>query len=347
MRGALIGCGFFAQNHLNAWREMRADGIELVAVCDSDLPRAQAAAGAFGIPRSYHYVSELLEKEKLDFVDIATQMASHQQLVALAAARGVAVIVQKPLAPDWAACVSIVEGAARAGIRFAIHENFRYQTPMLELARLLRSGAIGRPSWARIAFRTGFDVYRTQPYFHQEKRLAILDVGIHVLDIARVLMGEVAHVSCETQSRNASNQGEDTATILLRHESGAVSVVECTYEALLDNDPFPQTLIAIEGDEGSIELRRDYRMILTQGVRSGLRSIEQIARPPERSWTVEPWRVVQESVLSTQRAIVRAWREGGEAETNGRDNLKTFALVEAAYAAAREGRRIEPKRFET
>jgi D-apiose dehydrogenase len=347
MRGALIGCGFFAQNHLSAWREMRADGVELMAVCDADLSRALAAVDTFGIARSYRDVAEMLDKEPLDFVDIATQMASHGELVAQAAARGIAVIVQKPLAPDWTSCVSIVETAARAGIRLAIHENFRYQTPMLELARLLRDGAIGKPTWARIAFRTGFDVYRTQPYFHKEKRLAILDVGIHVLDMARVLMGEVVHVSCETQIRNPANQGEDTATLLLRHESGAVSVVECTYEAMLGDDPFPQTMIAIEGDAGSITLQRNYRIALTQGARGALRSRQQIARPPERSWTVEPWRVVQESVLSTQQAILRAWRGGHEAETSGRDNLKTFALVEAAYAAANEGRRIEPRQYDS
>jgi len=53
MRGALIGCGFFAQNHLNAWRDMREDGVELVAVCDIDPAKAKAAAEGFGIPHHY------------------------------------------------------------------------------------------------------------------------------------------------------------------------------------------------------------------------------------------------------------------------------------------------------
>ena len=101
----------------------------------------------------------------------------------------------------------IVESAERAGIRLAVHENFRYQAPLLAVADLILSGAIGRPTWARIAFRTSFDVYRTQPYFHHEERLAILDVGIHVVHVARTLFGEVVHVSCETQTRNAANLG--------------------------------------------------------------------------------------------------------------------------------------------
>jgi hypothetical protein len=51
----------------------------------------------------------------------------------------------------------------------------------VRVRRVLQSRAIGAPTWARIAFRTGYDVYRTQPYFLTEERLAILDVGIHVL----------------------------------------------------------------------------------------------------------------------------------------------------------------------
>ena len=330
MRGALIGCGFFAQNHLEAWRDMRADGVELVAVCDRDGTAAHAAAAQFGIPRTYRDAAELVADEALDFIDIATRMDSHEALVRLAISHGIRTIVQKPLAPDWAACVRIVEAARRAGVRIAVHENFRFQAPMRRVREVLASGAIGEPSWARIAFRTGYDVYRTQPYFHDEPRLAILDVGIHMLDLARVFLGEVEHVSCETQRRNARNRGEDTATMLLRHRSGAVSTVECTYEAKAVPDPFPQTLLTVEGARGSVKVHEDFRMVTTADGEGGETSIRSAPLP----WTREPWHVAQESVLNTQRSIISAWREDREAETSGADNLKTFALVEAAYRAA-------------
>ena len=60
------------------------------------------------------------------------------------------------------------------------------------------------------------------------------------------------------------------------------------------------------------------------------------------SWTSQPWHTVQESVLRTQEAIVRAWRAGKDPESTGDDNLKTYALVEAAYEAARLGRSAAP-----
>src|SRR6185437_6153862 len=127
----------------------------------------------------------------------------------------------------------------------------RWQSPMRKLKAVIDSGAIGEPTRARIAFRTGYDIYAVQPYLHQAKRYAILDVGIHMLDLARFFLGDVERVSCETQTRNPENIGEDTATIMMRHRSGAVSVVECSMESRIDPDPFPETLVTIEGERGS------------------------------------------------------------------------------------------------
>jgi predicted dehydrogenase len=343
MRCALIGCGFFAQNHLNAWRELAAEGIELAAVCDKDRAKAETAAGAFGVAKVYDDARELFSNERLDFVDIVTRADSHLELVEMAAQRGLRVIVQKPLAPAWDEAVETVKCASSAGVPLAVHENFRFQAPMRKLKGLLDIGVIGAPNWARIAFRTGFNVYEMQPYFHQEKRLAILDVGVHVLDLARFFLGEVEHLSCETQRRNPFNAGEDTATMLLRHRSGAVSVVECTYEARLNPDPFPETEVVIEGERGSVRLAPG--SVAHLGRAGSTEAID--FGSPLLKWTMQPWHVVQESVLLTQRSITTAWRVGEEAETNGFDNLKTFALAEAAYEAATTRRAIAPLELES
>ena len=217
IRIGVIGCGFYAQNHLHAWKELAAEGAVLAAVCDVDAGKAEAAGRAFGVP-SYTDAAALLASEQLDAVDIVTRQDTHRALCELTIARGVATIVQKPFAPSWHDCVAIVEAAEKAGVWLAVHENFRFQAPMRNVRKTIESGAIGTPSWARINFRTGFDVYATQPYFLTEERLAIADVGIHMLDLARFFMGEVARISCETQRRNPKLRGEDTATMLLRHD---------------------------------------------------------------------------------------------------------------------------------
>ena len=339
MKGALIGCGFFAQNHLNAWRDLRAEGIELIAVCDTDSTKAKAASETFGIQRYYTDPAALFETEDLDFVDIATRPETHFDVVSLAVRHKVRIIVQKPLAQNWETCLEMIRQAKQAGVSLAVHENFRYQAPMQAIKRVLNSSVIGDSTWGRLSFRFGFDVYKTQPYFHQEKRLVILDSGIHILDLARFFLGEVSHLSCETQQRNPKNIGEDTATMMLRHASGAVSVVESTYEARQIPDPILQTLVTIEGERGSIKLHEDFRMVVTKNGSSE----ESFVGSPLLAWTSQPWHTLQESVLTTQRSIIAAWKKGQDAETSGIDNLKTFALVEAAYQAAEKRRVVEPE----
>ncbi len=101
-KGALIGCGFFSRHHQEAWRRVR--DAEIVAACDLSLERARAAA-----PRAYTSVEEMLKVEDLDFVDIATRSTVHLELISLAAERGLAIICQKPMAPDWATACRMVE----------------------------------------------------------------------------------------------------------------------------------------------------------------------------------------------------------------------------------------------
>ena len=241
-RIGVIGCGFYAPNHLNAWAALGAEGAELAAVCDRDAGAAERTGRAFGVP-FYTDAAAMLDAEGLDLVDIVTRHETHRPLAELTIGRGVATIVQKPFAPTFEDAAAIVAAAEAAGVWLAVHENFRYGTPMRNIARIVASGAIGTPSWARIAFRTHYDVYRTQPYFYDEPRFVIADVGIHVLDVARYLLGEVARISCETQRRNPKVRAEDTATMLLRHDSGATSVVECSYEARRIPYAFPETMV--------------------------------------------------------------------------------------------------------
>ena len=341
VRVGLIGCGFYADNHLHAWRELAPQGALLAAVCDIDPSRAEAAGRAFGVPH-YAEPEAMLKQARLDVVDIVTRQDTHRRLAEMAIAHGVATIVQKPFAPTWEDCVAIVEAAERAGVWLAVHENFRFQAPMRHVRHVIDSGAIGTPSWARIMFRTGFDVYRTQPYFLEEARLVIADVGVHVLDLARFFMGDVSRISCETQRRNPRVKADDdTATMLLRHESGAVSLVECTYEARRPTDSFPETLLEIEGPRGAIIVSADCKMT----VASDGKVTETDIGAPLLSWTSHPWQVSQEGALGACRHFLDCLKRGEPAETRGEDNLRTYTLVDAAYRAAAEARSVQPARW--
>jgi predicted dehydrogenase len=336
VRGAVIGCGFFAQNHLHAWNDI-AD-VRLVAVCDKDAAKAKAAAETFRVPAWYDNAEEMFASQKLDFVDIATTMPTHRALVELAARHRVPTIVQKPFAPTWDDCVAMVGACNAAGVPLMVHENFRFQAPLMAVRRVLEAGEIGTPYFGRVSFRTGYDIIAGQPYLAREEKFIILDLGIHVLDMARVYFGEAETVYAQTQQIRPNIVAEDMATMMLRHRSGATSIVDCSYSSQISPEPFPQTLVHIEGTRGSVQLHLGYRMsVLSDGV-----TREEMVDSPLLSWTSQPWHTAQESVLNTQRHWIECLRTGRAPQTSGADNLRTYALVDAAYRSAAERRAVAP-----
>ncbi len=220
-----------------------------------------------------------------------------------------------------------------------VHENFRFQAPMLAARAIVELGAIGAVHFGRVSFRTAYDVFANQPYLAREERLIILDLGIHVLDLARVFLGEVATVYCQTQRIRPGISGEDMATMLLAHASGATSIVDCSYSSRIDPDPFPQTLLHLEGTRGSLQLLEGLRMVV---VSDGEVTSTDVSSPL-LSWTSLPWHVAQESVLNTQRHWVKCLREGRTPQTSGEDNLRTYALVDAAYRSAETRAAVRPR----
>src|SRR5687768_15111911 len=86
----VIGCGFFAQNHLHSWSDLKSQGVAIAAVCDVDPGKAQAAAKKFNVPRWYSDAERMFAEEALGLVDIVTRMETHQALVELAVCNGVA-----------------------------------------------------------------------------------------------------------------------------------------------------------------------------------------------------------------------------------------------------------------
>jgi D-apiose dehydrogenase len=334
LRGALIGCGFFALNHLHAWRDV--NGAEIVAICDQNPERLAIVGDQFRISNRYQDAAEMLRAEKPDFVDIATTAPSHRSLVELAAGLGVAVICQKPFATNLADAKAMVAICAEANVPLMVHENFRWQSPIQAVKRVLDAGAIGEVFWARVSFRSAFDVYSGQPYLAEGERFIVEDLGIHALDVARFLLGDALNVSARIKRVNPRIKGEDVATMLLDHGSGVTSVVDCSYATQLQNELFPQTLVEIDGSKGTLRLGADYQLTFTAEGVTRMLDVSPVLLP----WASKPWHNVQESVVHIQQHWVDCLINKTEPHTSGRDNLKTFALVEAVYQSAQFGQTV-------
>ena len=150
-------------------------------------------------------------------------------------------------------------------------------------------------------------------------------------------MGDALNVAATTARINPNINGEDVATILINHRSGMTSVVDCSYATQRSPETFPETLLEIDGDTGTLRLEARYRLV----IQDGSRNESQEVAPKFYNWSERPWHNIQESVVVIQQHFVECIATGASVETSGQDNLKTLELVEAAYVSAAEGRTVE------
>lgn len=335
LRGALVGCGFFAINHLHGWRD--CSGASIAALCDQSAERLQVVGDQFGIAARFSDAREMLESVKPDFVDIATTVASHRSLVELAAELRIPVICQKPFAKNLADAKAMITACEKANVPLMVHENFRWQSAIMKVQEVLQSGKIGTAFWGRISFRSAYDVFSGQPYLAEGERFIVEDLGIHAIDVARFLLGNAANVSARITRVNPNIKGEDVATILLDHGGGCASIVDCSYASLRKAEAFPETLIEIDGSLGTLQLTQGYKLSVTTASGTTWSDVS----PPLLPWASQPWHNIQESVALIQQHWVDCLRTGAEPATSGRDNLQTLALVEAVYESARTLKTVE------
>ncbi|MFS8085240.1 MAG: Gfo/Idh/MocA family protein, partial [Acidobacteriota bacterium] len=229
LRIAGIGAGYFSRFHLEGWRDV--PGTEVVAWCDAAEDKARAMAGEFGVPRTFVDAGTMLDACKPDLVDIVTPPPSHAALVALAHARGIPVICQKPMTPSWSTSVALAAAAAQAGTLCVIHENFRFQPWYREAKRLLTTGALGTPHGVAFRLRPGDGqgpraYLDRQPYFQQMPRLLIVETAIHWIDTFRFLLGEVEAITARLRRMNPVITGEDAGILILEFTGGQMGLFD-------------------------------------------------------------------------------------------------------------------------
>jgi len=335
LRFAIFGCGFWSRFQLAAWGELK--GARCIALYNRTRAKAEALGHEFGINAIYDDPAELLLRERPNFVDIITDVATHAPLSRLAARHGVGVICQKPMATSLREAAAMVRECRVRQLPLLIHENFRWQAPIRALAEELRRGAIGRAFRARIDFISGFPVFENQPFLANLAQFILTDVGSHAMDVARFLFGEARALSCHTQRIHEGISGEDVATVLLQMRNGMTVTVNLAYAGTaLEREAFPETLIFVEGTEGSAEIAPGCDLRLT--TRAG--TLSRRVPSPHFAWADPRYAVVHASIVPCHANSLRALRGGKQAETTGADNLRTVRLVFGAYESARRGKII-------
>ena len=328
-RFAAVGCGFWADYQLAGWREV--PGVECVAVCDRD----RAKASRFGVP-AFDDPERMIAEVKPDFLDVITGVEGHRPLVEFAAKNRLPVVCQKPMAPSLADAEAMVAACRAAGVPLLVNENWRWQTPLRELRRVLESGVVGTPFRTRIDMLSGFPVFENQPALAELEQFILTDLGSHTLDVARWLFGEPRSLYCTTRRTLPHIKGENVATVVLEAGPATVLVQMAYAQNPLERECFPETLVFVEGDRGSVELCPGCVLKVTTADGTLARRVP----PPRYPWANPAYAVVHSSIVPCLTDLAKHLRGERAAETTGEDNLRTVRLVFAAYDSAQNNRVI-------
>lgn len=336
IRGVAVGAGYFSHYQYESWA--RIPEVAIVALANRTVAKAEAIGKQYGIGRVYADWRKMIDAEKPDFIDIITAPDTHAEICGYAAARGVHLICQKPLAHSFEESAGIVRTAEAAGVRFMVHENWRWQPWYREIRNLLDEGRLGEAYHLHFRMRTGDgwgeNAYLArQPFFRDYPRLLLHETGVHFIDAFRFLLGEVRSVHASLRRLNPVIRGEDSGQVLLRFESGTTALLDANRynETEAKNPRLTFGELWLDASRGHLTMDGD-----------GAMRIKRLGEPshPHR-YLFEDRGFAGDCCHRLQRHFVEQFLSGGPFESHGRDYLRTLRVVEACYRSAAENQVVK------
>ncbi len=328
LRVGVIGLGAMGRHHARAWGEI--PGVELVAVADADARSVERTARGRTV-KGFTDGDAMLGAVELDAISIAVPTNRHEEIAVPALERGIAVLIEKPLAGDAAAARRIIACAERTGTVATVGHIERFNPAVLELERRLREAPLGRIF--QIKSR------RTGPLAARIRDVGVtIDLATHDLDIMRHAVGApVTRVYAETARRLHSTH-EDLFIGLLRFANDVVGLLDINWltptkirelsvageRGMFVVDYLEQNLTFYENSEADPNFDS---LSVVSGVSEG--NMVRFAIP-----RAEPLRAELEAFAAAVR---------GEAPpgVSLHDGLAAVLLAEIALTSSREGRAID------
>jgi predicted dehydrogenase len=322
---------------MRAWSQI--EGVKIVALANRTISKALELAKEFGIPPEHVYSDhlDLLDREELDFVDIATAPHIHRIQVEDAASHRVNILCQKPFAPTFNDAEAMIAACERAGVLFSINENWRWRSWYRDIKNLVGQGKIGKPCYSRIVKHSNRSLpliegelpvmFANQLYMLDMEKLIVYEWGIHLIDVLRFLFGDVNSVYARMERTSPICKGEDRALITL-DVGGVICLVDISWASIGVEKRFSHLEhLTIEGDEGSIELLPDvYDIIRVSDYKNSWQY---------PAFTCTPDEAYQNSYTAAQRHFAECLKDGTLPETVAQDNIRTLEATFAAYESAK------------
>jgi predicted dehydrogenase len=339
-RIGILGSGFIVNDcHLVSYRKA---GFNPVAIASRKRDHAATVARRHEIGKVYDSYEQLLDDPSIEVLDIAVHPQAQFGLIKAACKRGTVkgILAQKPLGMDLAEAREAVRLCAKAGIKLAVNQNMRYDPSVRAAKALLDAGQLGENIFASIDMRA---IPHLQPWQEEVGWVTLRIMSVHHLDCLRYWFGDPERIHCSTRTdpRTPFAHTDGIATYTLEYASGLLCV------GIDDIWTGP----AREGCPGDIGIH--YRIEGTSGLAIG-----------DIGWCKEPYTspsslrfALKGDTAFTDAKLTGSWfpdafagtmaqlliavEQNTEPAISGQDNLKTMALVDAAYLSAARRRVIE------
>jgi predicted dehydrogenase len=301
-----------------------------VAVCSATTLNKEIVEKKFGIKKFYTDYREILEKEDIDMVDIATPNYLHAPIAVSAAEAGKHILIQKPMATTLEECDRIINAARKAGVKLSVIHTLRFEPPNFALKSFIEDGLLGEVAMVRgrLSHGLGFSIQSTDWRYSIEKTGggAFIQLGIHLVDLFRWYLGDVVKVSAFSKTLFSKMEGDDITTCLVEFRSGGIGVLETSY---VEKDY--QQRIEVYGSDGLAVIdNRDGYMTFLSDMKS--RKVEKIPfkkfKNPEGF--SNPWEHFVNCILNDREPMV-----------SGRNHKESLRVVLSAYKSAKENVIVE------
>jgi predicted dehydrogenase len=326
----IIGAGAITQvAHLPVLRKLK--GVEVVAICDTDLPKARALASRFQVRDSYSDIEELLEYEKPDAVAICTPNHLHEPHVLASLAKGAHVLVERPIALTAAGAQRILKQAERHDRVLMVGMNHRYRSDVQTVRSFVQSGELGKVESVRGSWHV-FRPSRAQLGWRQRRDEAgggaMLDLGQAVLDLGLWLAGNPTpvRISACLYGRDGNRGVEHSGSALVICEEGVSIFLDVTWHHVGEGERFGLGLRASKGTAGinPLHVWKELHGVPTNVVPTG-------ATGRENAFTAS-YRAEWAHFLAVLR---------GEAKPfDNKEQLTIHRVLDAIYKSADEGKDV-------
>jgi predicted dehydrogenase len=341
----LIGCGHIGQFHSRNIRgSLRSELVpgEYTAVCDRELERAESFAGITGARHVTAEAAEVFKSDRLNAVYICAETAEHPALVKEAAARGLAVFCEKPLAKTIEDVRDMVHAVESAGVVNQVGLVLRYSPVFTVLKNLMEQDGLGPLLTAHLRDDQFFPIrghYGSswRGSFERAGGGTLIEHSIHDVDLFRWLFGDIEAVRCHTRYTTGHEGIEDVALATFQHAGGHQTTLSSIWHSCDDRPSTRRLEVFFDGAWFATD--HDFIGPITHQGRSG---------PAEEIGIEEVWERYQaitglsEDEMALARrgmyedyAFLRCVFEGRPAFPDFRTALAAHEIVDACYRSAR------------